>query len=141
MQSVPCRVPPRKPSSPRRPLPPVQATGELTTGIDTGLADLFAEAAVLTIHSPTGQGLYWLGAITDAGKIVGLQLRKFGTGELYRITFGGARWECDCPDCTYRQRDCKHLIAVRDALTCHPVIDRKTERDELTGPGPEGEAA
>jgi hypothetical protein len=25
-------------------------------------------------------------------------------------------WTCDCPDCTYRQRECKHLRALKAAL-------------------------
>src|SRR5438105_28160 len=106
-----------KASSPRQPLPPVEATGQLTTGINTGLADILNDAAVLTIVSPTGAGLYWLGAILDQGRVVGLTLRKFQSGELYRVTFDGQSWECDCPDCCYRQRDCKHLIALHQVLT------------------------
>jgi hypothetical protein len=128
------------PSVPRPQQPDVTAvTGTLTTGLDTGLADLFAEAAVLTLCGPTGQKLYWVGAIVDAGHIVGLTLRAFGTGTLYRVTFDGVTWECDCPDCTYRERHCKHVVALHDALTRQPQ-DRKTERDEATGSGPDLEA-
>jgi hypothetical protein len=106
-------LPAPRPRTQRKSSPAV--TGRLVTGC--GLADLFNEAAVLTIHGPAGESLYWCGVITDRGKIVGLTLRKFATGQLYRIACDGLTWECDCPDCCYRQRDCKHLLALRDALT------------------------
>jgi hypothetical protein len=136
MQSVPSHA---RPQQPERHPDVTEVTGTLVTGEKTGLADIFNEAAVLTICGPTGQKLYWLGAIVDAGRIVGLTLRKFKTGEVYRVTFDGLTWECDCPDATYRERHCKHVVAVTDALTRQPQ-DRKTERDEATGPGPDLEA-
>jgi hypothetical protein len=98
--------------------PPPPVTGRLVTG--DGLADLFAEAAVLSIFKGDAEQLYWLGAITSGGKIVGLSLRKFGTGQVYQLAYDGAAWSCDCPDCTFRERDCKHLLAVSDAFR-HPV--------------------
>jgi hypothetical protein len=96
-------------------------TGRIVTGC--GLADLFHEAVVLTIHKPDGtEQLYWLGCATDAGRIVGLTLRKFRTGQLYHVVYDpeDGCFVCDCPDSTYRERACKHLVALHDALT-HPA--------------------
>jgi hypothetical protein len=101
-------------------LPDVQATGTLTTGTDR-LADLFAGAAVLAVtkgdDSDRDVTLYWAQAILDAGKVVCIDLTKFGTGEKYRVGIDGDRWECDCPDCCYRTRICKHIGGLRDALS------------------------
>jgi hypothetical protein len=109
MPSLPAPSPPANASRPR-------ITGRLVTG-EPGLADLFNEAAVLTIRGPAGESLYWCGVLADAGRIVGLTLRKIATGQLHRITFDGLTWECDCADCCYRQRDCNHPLALHDALT------------------------
>jgi hypothetical protein len=89
------------------------------TGLGTGLADLFNDCAILEITDAAGELTpYWCGAIAEAdGRIVGVRLQKFGTGEKYHVTFDGQSWECDCPDCTYRNRDCKHLVALHHALT------------------------
>ncbi len=106
----------RKPR-PYRQLPDVAATGTLVTG--EGLADLFRESAVLTIHAPTGESLYWMGCQTADGRIVALTLRKFGTGELYQITYEHGTFTCSCPDSTMRRRQCKHISGVHSAL-CRP---------------------
>jgi SWIM zinc finger len=111
MSSLTAPAAPVKPN--RSPLPPVQATGR-----GVGLADLFNDCAILEIDANGEETPYWCGAITDGGKIVGVRLQKFTTGEKYQVTFDGERWECDCPDCTYRQRQCKHIAALHDALTC-----------------------
>jgi hypothetical protein len=103
----------------RKPLRAVQATGRLITGIGTGLADLFNDCAILEITDARGEETpYWCGAVADAdGRVVAVRLQKFGTGERYQISHDGESWECDCPDSTYRGRDCKHLVALHDALT------------------------
>jgi hypothetical protein len=112
-------LPKVRPFTQRKQLPDVEATGTLCCGTDR-IHDLLNEAAVLTIHSPTGAGLYWLGCDTDGeGRIVALRLRKFGSGELYKIAIDGDRFECSCADCTFRQRRCKHIAGVAHALT-HP---------------------
>jgi hypothetical protein len=85
MASLPSRVRRRKPST-----PPV-VTGTLTVGAGTFLHDLLNESAVLTVNDPKGRQVFWVGAIVDGGRIVGLQLRRFNTGELFRITFDGGR--------------------------------------------------
>jgi hypothetical protein len=95
------------------------ATGRLVTGIGTALHDLVHGAAILEITDARGEVPYWCTAVLSAGHVVAVRLQKFGTGEKYQITFDGESWECDCPDSTYRGRDCKHLVALHDALT-HP---------------------
>ena len=37
-------------------------------------------------------------------------------GTTYDIAAAADRWTCDCPDATYRQRECKHSAALRAAL-------------------------
>lgn len=105
----------------REPLLPVRVTGRLTTGINTGLADLFAGCAVLSVYDAAGgETMYWCEAIVGAGKIVGLKLTKFRTGEQRHVhlTAGGA--ECDCEDATYRPGrpgGCRHVVALTQALS------------------------
>jgi hypothetical protein len=63
----------------------------LTTGAGAFLADLLNERAVLTLHGPTGERLFWVAFVVEGGRVVGVQARAFNTGELYRITFDGGR--------------------------------------------------
>jgi hypothetical protein len=94
------------------------ASGRLVTGIGTGLADLFAGAAVLDVTDAKGAVTsYWLEAVVSDCRIVAVRLRKFLTSQQYQVSFDGEKWECGCPDSTYRGRDCKHLVALHDALT------------------------
>jgi hypothetical protein len=96
------------------------ARGRLITGIGTGLADLFAGAAVLDVIDARGAVTsYWCEAVVSDCRVVAVRLTKFLTGQQYQVTFDGESWECDCPGSTYRGRDCKHLVALHDALT-HP---------------------
>ena len=37
-------------------------------------------------------------------------------GTNYDIDVTGSDWICDCPDASYRQRECKHAKALRAAL-------------------------
>ena len=60
---------------------------------------------------------YDLGAFTDKdGAIQGFGLAK-DDDEVYAIdTTAGFGWVCDCADCQFRNRECKHIKAVRAAL-------------------------
>lgn len=60
---------------------------------------------------------YDLGAFTDKdGAIRGFGLAK-NDDEVYAIdTTGGFGWVCDCADCQFRNRECKHIKAVHAAL-------------------------
>jgi hypothetical protein len=49
------------------------------------------------------------------GRVIAYRLEKLD-GATYDIDATGPQWTCDCPDATYRQRECKHLRAVRAAL-------------------------
>jgi hypothetical protein len=104
---------------PRKAHPDVEARGTLFCGTDR-LGDLFAGCAILTIaRGDDDRADYWLEAVPDrlTGRIAALDLRRFGSGETYRISIDGDNFHCDCPDSVYRGRRCKHLAAVSDALT------------------------
>jgi hypothetical protein len=102
----------------RKPIPAAEVTGRLVTGAGTTLADLLAGVAVLDVSAPTGSTSYWCGVIAEAdGHVVGFTLTKFNSGQRYQVTFDGETWECDCPDCTFRERTCKHVLALHSALT------------------------
>ena len=60
---------------------------------------------------------YDLGAFTDKdGVIQGFGLAK-DDDEVYAIdTANSFGWVCDCADCQFRNRECKHIKAVRAAL-------------------------
>ena len=60
---------------------------------------------------------YDLGAFTDKnGAIQGFGLAK-DDDEVYSIdTTTGVGWVCACADCQFRNRECKHIKAVRAAL-------------------------
>jgi hypothetical protein len=60
---------------------------------------------------------YDIGAFTDNdGAIQGFGLAK-DDDEVYSIdTASGFGWVCDCADCQFRNRECKHIKAVRTAL-------------------------
>src|SRR5262249_54049676 len=62
--------------------PPPTYTGRLTVGVGTFLADLLNERAVLTLHGPSGEGVFWVGAVVENGRVTGMQFHRFGTGEL-----------------------------------------------------------
>jgi hypothetical protein len=49
------------------------------------------------------------------GRTAGYQLEKLG-GPVYDIDATAPEWRCDCPDAIYRERECKHVRAVRAAL-------------------------
>jgi hypothetical protein len=122
----------RRNASQRKPLPPVPVAGSFCGGATT--ADLLAGVAVLQIDRPEDTNdWYWAAYVVDAGRIIGVQLQKFGNGVVYFLPADLS--ECDCPDCTFRQRACKHMTALRQALSplaAGRAPDRKTERDEIT---------
>ena len=49
------------------------------------------------------------------GRALGYRLER-RDGTAYDIDATGPDWQCDCPDATYRQRECKHARALRAAL-------------------------
>jgi hypothetical protein len=99
------RKPPAQP-------PPVPVTGSFAEG--TTRAELFEGTAVLEVLRPEDSSYYWTSYVVDAGRIIGVQLRKFGTGQVYFLPADLS--ECDRPDCTFRQRRCKHAQALEQAL-------------------------
>ena len=143
MQSV--TAPRPRVKSARKPLAPVQVTGSLITGLGTGLADLFDGCAILEIDDARELTSYWCSASTDVeGRITGLHIQKFATGEKYDLP--ATLDDCDCPDAIYRSHrpgGCRHQVALRQALVSVvrdnapaplPRPDRKSQRDEQAVP-------
>jgi hypothetical protein len=98
----------------RKPLPPVPVTGSFCGGATT--ADLLQGVAVLQIDRPEDNNdWYWCGYVCDDYRVVAVQLRKFGTGQTY--TLPADLSSCDCPDHVYRGRPCKHMSALKQALS------------------------
>jgi hypothetical protein len=49
----------------------------------------------------------------SAGAVSGVRLRK-PDGTVYHVDL--LKSECDCPDCQYRKRACKHFLACAAAF-------------------------
>jgi hypothetical protein len=98
----------------RAPLPPVPVTGSFSGGATT--ADLLAGVAVLEIARPEDtEDFYWAAYVVDDSRIVGVRLRRFHTGKTYFLPAGLSG--CDCPDHVERGRACKHMTALKQALS------------------------
>jgi hypothetical protein len=131
----------------RQPQKPVHVTGRFVGG--TSRDDVINGSAVLSIVSgdatDSDETPYWCKAVFDSDRCTGFRLTKFGGGEVYDLPRDLS--SCNCPDRQwkpYRPGGCKHMAALKQAL---PTVsrakpapphkpDRKTERDETTGPGP-----
>jgi hypothetical protein len=70
---------------------------------DTGVLRINDAEYFVTVHR------------NEAGQAQGYRLEK-PDGTAYDIDTTGRDWLCDCPDATYRQRECKHAKALRAAL-------------------------
>lgn len=74
----------------------------------------------LSITSNTSRGPvtaeYDVGAHLTEGKVTGYRLVK-DDDEGYDVDATGKDWHCTCADSTYRQRECKHVKALRAALS------------------------
>jgi hypothetical protein len=86
----------------------------------------------LEISARTGTAVYVVTVLRSGcagahfgGQLVGFQLEKEGTGEVYAIdTTPVWGWTCDCPDACFRERyatspeaaGCKHVVGLRAAL-------------------------
>ncbi len=103
-------------------LPPA-VTGELTAGIGTTIGDLIEGCAVLSILADDTSEFYWATAILDGGRIVGVRLGKFGSGTSYDVCLDPETGEssCTCPDHVWRNRSCKHIVALTAVLSAVAV--------------------
>jgi hypothetical protein len=65
----------------------------------------------------TGKGLARMYEVRSVlhpdGKLLGYTLDRLD-GKTYDID--AETWQCDCPDSTYRERACKHSLALRAGL-------------------------
>jgi hypothetical protein len=81
------------------------------------------QPGVLTITAPTRRGPvsadYTVSVhFDDRGHEVGYQLVHQGNHNVYDISteWGLDQWECDCGDCLFRSRLCKHSRGLQQAL-------------------------
>lgn len=51
----------------------------------------------------------------------------------YAVAFDGARWRCDRPHHEYRQKDCKHILAVSIVVTQIEHTTTTTEKPKPDG--------
>jgi hypothetical protein len=58
---------------------------------------------------------YTVTVLRNQDRVTGYRLQKLD-GTVYDIDAGREQWGCDCPDATYRERQCKHVKALRAAL-------------------------
>ena len=75
---------------------------------------------------------YDIGAFTDNdGALQGFVLAK-DDDDVYSIdTTAGFGWVCDCADCQFRNRECKHIKAVRAALAHAGITVPDPKRQKL----------
>jgi hypothetical protein len=62
------------------------------------------------------QTVYTVTVLYLDGRVSGYRLEKLD-GPTYDIDATAQEWRCDCPDATYRNRECKHVKVLRVALT------------------------
>jgi hypothetical protein len=70
------------------------------------------DAAVLEIASVP----YQLTAVRDGERVLAYRLPRPAAPRAYVIDVTTEAWRCDCPDATYRRRECKHVRALTKAL-------------------------
>jgi hypothetical protein len=59
--------------------------------------------------------VYTVSVLNLYGQLTGYRLEKLD-GPTYDLDATAEPWRCDCPDATYRNRECKHVKALRAAL-------------------------
>ena len=70
-----------------------------------------ADTGVLAINGTN----YAVTVLRGPNRVEGYRLVK-DDARFYDIAATAEPWICDCPDATYRQRECKHVAALRAAL-------------------------
>jgi hypothetical protein len=91
----------------RQPLPKIKPV----RGKCRWILPIEGTAGVLAINGTA----YAVTVLEDRGAVIGYRLQKAG-GSPYDINSTANPWTCDCPDALYRQRECKHVLALRAAL-------------------------
>ena len=89
-------------------------------------AALEAGDALLTVHNGNCTN-YTVRRLTDQdGETIGYQLTKLTDyivdRKVYDIEVTGNGMRCNCPDATFKRHECKHVRALRAALTRHGLI-------------------
>ena len=57
----------------------------------------------------------------------GFTVKSQSSDVIYAVIFVSDRWRCSCPDSQFRERDCKHILAVQNVLqTEKPMIEACT---------------
>jgi hypothetical protein len=111
-------------SASRRPVKPVRGSARWLTStpaeaLAQGLpAGLLIRRADEPADSPGTA--YMVRVYLDEGTVFGYRLEKLDGDEVYDIDRDFQ--SCTCPDHTYRNRVCKHLLALRAALKSTGLI-------------------
>ena len=101
-----------------QPVPPVRGSavwvkplllpgglGRLRITAHTKRGPVTAGYDVEATYSPDGRRLLGFSLATDSDDIYSID-----------ITWGEGQWVCDCGDCCFRSRECKHSLALRAVL-------------------------
>jgi hypothetical protein len=78
---------------------------------------------IVTIDEVDAGALEINGTIYDVtvlrvnGAVTGYRLMKQPDFKVYDLDTTGEQWKCDCPDATYRERECKHIRGLRALLS------------------------
>jgi hypothetical protein len=115
---------PRTNRKPRKPAKETHGTCYLkATGTLTLTQALESGDALLTLHTDSGVTNYTVMRLSDPdGETIGYRLMKLTQFIVDRKVYDiditpGYCWQCDCPDALYQNRECKHVRALRAALT------------------------
>ena len=102
-------------TSPRRKEQVKPVTGRVRWLRPLILGKTLGRIAITNANNETTE--YDIGAFTSKdGALQGFGLAK-NDDEVYSIdATSGFGWVCDCADCQFRNRECKHIKAVRAAL-------------------------
>jgi hypothetical protein len=111
----------------------LKATGNLTLqqALDSG-------DALLSLHTDDGCTNYLVQRLTDPeGETVGYRMMKLTDfivdRQVYDIDISsGFGWICDCADCQFRNRECKHIRSLRAALTQNGITLPAPKRQQPT---------
>jgi hypothetical protein len=62
---------------------------------------------------------------TTLGKDVFSVPSQSGKGS-YKVSIIDGEWHCECPDCTYRHLECKHIFAVKFWLAVRKKMEKSS---------------
>jgi hypothetical protein len=123
MPSLPTRpAPAQGQPAARQPLAAVTGTARwlIRPGTDPDALPCLRITATSALTGRVSSGLYNLHVlIKGAGlseEVIAYALTNLDSGKQYHVNVQGPRWTCDCGDATFRDRPCKHALALHVAL-------------------------